>query len=474
MHRPLIILLLLLVNINLSAQKVDILYFTDAHRIFPVDDVEGGRGGVARLKTIVDESKSDNANTLVIHGGDLCGGVLFGGMYKGLPMIEAFNEIPVDICNFGQHEFDFGVDHTLELLSKSKSEWFSSNLKNRDGEPFGKLPKYLMKKIGGIKIAFIGLTDAMNSTMKSNRVIQEDLSIAISDIIEDLQNVDFLIAITQTDLETNRKLLEQFPDIDLVLTEEQYEYESNVFYKGNKPIVATAGNMSSVAKISLQKGERLLIEIIPLDENIVSEKYLRDMEIYYKRDMELKLAEKISYLEVPLNFRDGITKESAAGNLVSDAYREWYKSDVGLINGGGIRADIPKGDFTIKSARSLLPFGNKICQILIEGKELKSLLKKYAGNTKGQLLHVSGISYQYDQKTDSIHVEWKGDSLSDDELLTVSLNNYFLKKLDVDCDILINETDLKAKEDYEVLRQYCKKQKALHPKVQGRFVIVRE
>ncbi len=198
------------------------------------------------------------------------------------------------------------------------------------------------------------------------------------------------------------------------------------------------------------------------------------MEIYYKRDMELKLAEKISYLEVPLNFRDGITKESAAGNLVSDAYREWYKSDVGLINGGGIRADIPKGDFTIKSARSLLPFGNKICQILIEGKELKSLLKKYAGNTKGQLLHVSGISYQYDQKTDSIHVEWKGDSLSDDELLTVSLNNYFLKKLDVDCDILINETDLKAKEDYEVLRQYCKKQKALHPKVQGRFVIVRE
>lgn len=474
MIRILIIFSLLLVNINLSAQKVDILYFTDAHRIFPVDDVEGGRGGVARLKTLVDESKLENPNTIVIHGGDLCGGVLFGGMYKGMPMIEAFNEIPVDICNFGQHEFDFGVDHTLELLSKSNSRWFTSNLKNRDGEAFANLPRFLIKKIDGVRFGFIGLTDAMNTTLKSNRVIQEDLFIAISEVIEEVKEVDFLIVLTQTDLSTNRKILEQFPDVDLILTEEQYEYESNVFYQGRKPIVATAGNMSSVAKVSLQENGKILVDIIPLDDQIESEINLLEKEIFYKKDMESKLSERIGSLQVPLNFRNGITGESLAGNLISDAYREIHESDIGLINGGGIRADIPAGDFTLKSARSLLPFGNKICQILMKGKELKSLLQKNVLNTKGQLLHVSGIKYEYYQNNDSIYIDWKGKELEDEDLLTISINNYFLKKLEVEFEILIDEEDPLAYQDFEVLRIYCNEKKSLHPKIQGRIKIIRE
>lgn len=467
-------LLLLFVGFIAQSQKVELLYFTDAHQIFPVNDVEGGRGGVARLKTIADKIKADNPNSLLIHGGDLCGGVLFGGMYKGEPMIEAFNDIPVDICNFGQHEFDFGVNHTLKLLSKSKSAWFSSNLKNREGEVFAGLPKYLIRKIGGMRIGFIGITDAMNTTRKSNRVIQEDLFVAISDVIEELKSVDFLVLLSQTSLKTNQEILQQFPDIDLVLTEEQYERESNIFYRGSVPIISTAGNMSSLAKVSIGKDKRSLIEIIPLDSSIPSEKYLRDMEVYYKKDMDLKLSEQISYLEVPLNFRNGIEGESVAGNLISDAFREYYDSNIGLINGGGIRADVPKGVFTLKSLRSLLPFGNKVCKILLKGADLKKILKKYARDTNGQLLHVSGIAYEYFQRQDSIKVQWKGKSLNDEELLSVSLNNYLMNKLKVDFEVLVNETDKNSIADYEILQQYCAEKKSLHPELQGRFKIIRE
>ncbi|MBL4561681.1 MAG: bifunctional metallophosphatase/5'-nucleotidase [Labilibaculum sp.] len=456
---------------SINAQKVDLLYFTDAHQIFPVDDVDGGRGGVARLKTLADEARMANANTLVIHGGDLCGGVLFGGMYKGEPMIEAFNDIPVDICNFGQHEFDFGTKHTIQLLSKSKSEWFSSNLKNRDGDVFGNLPAFLVKKIGDLKIGFIGLTDAMNTSIKDNFVVQEDLFAAVSEVLPKMEQVDFLVFITQTSLEINRKLLEQFPDIDLILTEEQFEHESNVFYKGSIPVVATAGNMSSVAKVSLEKNKKPLVEIIPLNNEIASEKYMLDMELYYQKDMELQLAEKIGRLAVPLSFKDGITGESLAGNLISDAYREWHDSNVGIINGGGIRANVPKGDFTLKSVRSLLPFGNKICQILIKGQQLKQLLKEHATDKSGQLFHVSGIKYKYTLADDKIVVERNGKKLEDDELLTVSLNNYSLRKLNGEFELLIDESHPKAIEDFEVLKEYCKKLKTVKPILEGRILI---
>ena len=471
MTRTISFLIFFITSLTLNAQKVDLIYFTDAHQIFPVDDVDGGRGGVARLKTIVDEVKNVNENTLVIHGGDLCGGVLFGGMYKGEPMIEAFNDIPVDICNFGQHEFDFGSKHTIQLLSKSKSQWFSSNLKNRDGEVFGNLPAFLVKELGGLKIGFIGLTDAMNTSIKDDLVIQDDLFASVSDVIAKLGKLDFMILLSQTNLETNRKLIEQFPEIDLILTEEQYEQESNVFYKGHVPVVSTAGNMSSVAKISLGENRKILVDIIPLDQKIASEKYLRDMEVYYKKDMELQLSEKICELGVPLNFRDGIIGESLAGNLISDAFKEWHDSNVGMINGGGIRADIYAGDFTLKSARSLLPFGNNICQIIIKGSELKKVLCDHASDKKGALLHVSGITYAY--KDSLITVLRNGIELDDEELLTVSLNSFLLERLDADFEILIDKSNPKAIADYDVLKAYCEKQKLIKPELEKRISLFR-
>ncbi len=474
MFRMISLLVFLISSFALQAQKVELLYFTDAHQIFPVEDVEGGRGGVSRLKTIVDQVKGSNSNTLLIHGGDLCGGVLFGGMYKGEPMIEAFNEIPVDICNFGQHEFDFGAKHTIELLSKSKSQWFSSNLKNRDGEAFANLPAYLIKKIAGMRIGFIGLTDAMHTSFHDDLVIQEDLFVAVTKVLPKIGKVDFLVLITQTNLDTNRRLLERFPEIDLILTEEQFEHESNVFYKGIVPVVATAGNMSSLAKVSLERNKKPLIEIIPLNSKVVSEKYLRDMELYYQKDMDLQLTEKICQLEVPLSVKDGIIGESLAGNLISDAFKEWHDSNVGIINGGGIRADIPVGDFTLKSVRSILPFGNRICQILIKGGELKRLLKENAIDKNGQLLHVSGISYKYFAASKEIVVERNGKDLDDEELLTVSLNTYSLGKLKGEFEVLIDETNPRAIEDFEVLKAYCKKIKIVKPVLERRILILSE
>ncbi|PKQ60841.1 hypothetical protein BZG02_17715 [Labilibaculum filiforme] len=472
MFRKFFLFVFLISSISLTAQKVELVYFTDAHQIFPLESADGERGGVARLKTVADKIRKTNSNTLVIHGGDLCGGVLFGGMYKGEPMIEAFNDIPVDICNFGQHEFDFGAKHTIQLLSKSKSKWFSSNLKDRDGEVFGSLPAYLLKKIGGLQIGFIGLTDAMNTSIHDDFVIQEDLFVAVSQILPKMGKLDFLVLITQTDLETNRKLLEQFPEIDLILTEEQYEYESNVFYKGSIPVVATAGNMSSVAKVSLEKNKKPLVEIIPLNQEIVAEKYLRDMELYYQKDMELQLSEKLGRLEVALSVKDGIIGESLAGNLIADAFREWHKSNVAIINGGGIRASIPIGNLSLKSVRSLLPFGNKVCLVLMKGTDLKQLLKENATNKNGQLLQVSGINYKYSRTNQEITVERNGKELDDEELLSIALNSYNLGKLKGDFEILIDESNSKAIEDFEALKAYCKKLKVIHPVLEERVILI--
>lgn len=107
--KKLLLSFLLISSLVVAKEKATLLYFNDSHVIYPVIDKYGERGGVARAKTIVDSVKKENKNTIVLQGGDLGGGVLFGAVYHGFPMIEAFNKMPIDISNFGQHEFDFGV-----------------------------------------------------------------------------------------------------------------------------------------------------------------------------------------------------------------------------------------------------------------------------------------------------------------------------------------------------------------------------
>lgn len=188
------------------------------------------------------------------------------------------------------------------------------------------------------------------------------------------QTTDHIVAISQMDLAKNIALIEQFPQIDLVLTEELHEYNSQINYVGKTPIVAPSGNMSAVAKIILSKNKLPEIQIIPLDKEVRKEKTLALREQQEKEFIEQQLNEKIADLVVDLDVQSGLKGESLAGNLVTDAMRFYYNADAAIIDANGIRNVVNKGDFTIKSARTLLPFGNKMVVVSIKGRDLKDFI----------------------------------------------------------------------------------------------------
>lgn len=54
------------------------------------------------------------------------------------------------------------------------------------------------------------------------------------------------------------------------------------------------------------------------------------------------------------------------------------KVDVGILNSGGIRVDMPKGDVLLDDIVSMLPFNNKICYVAVKGKDLIYLFENMA------------------------------------------------------------------------------------------------
>ena len=68
---------------------------------------------------------------------------------------------------------------------------------------------------------------------------------------------------------------------------------------------------------------------------------------------------------------------SDISNLVAHAFRDMARtSDIAIQNGGGVRVDVPAGDFTIVDAYTLLPFANTLVELDMTGGEIKNVLEE--------------------------------------------------------------------------------------------------
>jgi len=68
---------------------------------------------------------------------------------------------------------------------------------------------------------------------------------------------------------------------------------------------------------------------------------------------------------------------SDISNLVAHAFRDMTRtSEIAIQNGGGVRIDVPKGDFSIGTAYKLLPFANTIVELEMTGAEISQVLEE--------------------------------------------------------------------------------------------------
>ncbi|MXS72703.1 bifunctional NAD pyrophosphatase/5'-nucleotidase [Flavobacteriaceae bacterium W22] len=118
------------------------------------------------------------------------------------------------------------------------------------------------------------------------------------------------------------------------------------------------------------------------------EKFARFIEPYTDK-LNKEMNQKISHTNVDL------TKEgdnSNLGNLLADytfdGANEWANKNIGknvdaaLINIGGIRTTIGKGDILLKNVFEVMPFENEVIIMKMKGSDLQGLFDYYAKNQK--------------------------------------------------------------------------------------------
>jgi len=141
---------------------------------------EGGEhipaGGAAYLAAQVERLRARNPNTVVVSAGDLTGASpLVSNLFQDEPTVLVMNRIGLDFEGVGNHEFDRGLRELLRLQSGGSRtaspgllpvadaafagahfQYLAANVFDTDRKTV--FPAYGIKEIGGVKVAFIGLT----------------------------------------------------------------------------------------------------------------------------------------------------------------------------------------------------------------------------------------------------------------------------------------------------------------------------
>ena len=496
------ILFILFAFINTFAQtnetvRVTILHVNDVYQFMPVEN--GERGGLARLLTLKKQIKEENPNTIFTLGGDTVSPSVETRTYKGAQMIDAWNAVGLDYAVLGNHEFDIKTAELLQRISESKFKWLGANVVDtKTNKIFADTPPFIIKDFGGVKVGFIGL---LLPETKETSSMEESLTVknyceTAKEIVPKIRaaGANAVVGLTHLFMFQDKELA-RCASFDLILG--GHEHTLLQSSSNGTPIFKMTADAREMGRFNLnfdKQTKNLLSidwEIIPVTDKIADAPEFAPVFEKYK-DLLQKLAEPVGMSGVVLDALSysSRTKETNIGNFIADAYRNAAKSDVALVNGGSIRADLTynPGVLTKRDVLSILPFNNPIVKVEITGKTLREVLehgvsRSAEDNEPGRFPQISGMSFKYDlskspgKRVSEILVG--GKPLDEKKLYTLATSDFLVSRggdaytMFKNAKVLIKAED--APKDSEVFEQAIKNapNKTIAPKLENRIVRIK-
>ncbi len=414
-----------------------ILYTNDVH--CAVDDNIGYAGLVAYRK----EMEAEGYDTLLVDIGDAVQGGTFGSLSKGESVVHLMNEAAYDAAAVGNHEFDYGMGRLFELKDIAEYPYVCCNLIDiRTGElPFD---PYRIIEAGGRKIALIGVTTPDSYSSSTPTYFQDGEGNFIyslcesedgSKLAETIQKnvdsardegADYVILLTHLGIadvsapHRSTDLIPMLSGVDAVIDGHSHsvvEMEKVKDKDGKAVMLSQTGTkFTSIGKLTISESGEMKTELITeyekkdpgMEEAIAAEKAL----------FESILSRNVGHTEYDLCMTDengnriSRNAETNLGDFLADAYRYVTGAEIGLVNGGAIRDEIPAGDITFGHLLSVSPFANELACVKATGQEIADALEFGASAEPeefGGFLHVSGLTYTVNmEKTADIEVDSEG------------------------------------------------------------------
>lgn len=168
----------------------------------------------------------------------------------------------------------------------------------------------------------------------------------------------------------------------------------------------------SAPKSSITKIEGKQIAVTnDLQERAEIVQFINPYKEHIDKDLSVVLAEALETLD-----KNGMW-QSPMGNMFSQVVyekgnpifrgRENKTIDIVLLNHGGIRTIIPKGNITARTAYEIMPFENSLVVITLKGEQIEELLSYFIAEKKPHPLYGINFTINKDNKPTKISIQGK-------------------------------------------------------------------
>ena len=396
--------------------------------------------GYAGLEQIRDGLVANGDVVILVDDGDSVQGEPIGTMTKGEALIDLMNAAGYEIAIPGNHEFDYGMEQFLALAEKAKFQYISCNF-NHEGELV--FEPYVIKDLGGAKVAFVGVTTPKTLTTSTPRYFMnekgefeygffqdetgEGVYNAVQKAVDDAraEGAEFVVVMGHMGNEeecrpwTYADVIENTNGIDVFLDGHSHDTEQVTMKNkdGDDVIRSACGTkLNCVGYCRIASDGKITAGVYTWNNKDSAPALLginNDMSKAVEQAssaLDAKLKEVVAVTQVTLTINDPEAvddngkpirmvrrAETNLGDLCADAYRAQSGADIAFVNGGGIRVNIEAGDITLNNILKVHPFGNAMCVIEVSGQQILDALEWGARNVPGEnggFLQVSGLSYE--------------------------------------------------------------------------------
>lgn len=360
--------------------------------------------------------------------GDEFQGTLFYNFYKGEKISDILGMVQVDAMTIGNHEFDDGPELLAGFLHSLPFPVVCANIDSTVSELMSAIVPYHIFEER--QLAVIGMITPTTSSISSsgpNVTFSEPVDI-IQPVIDEIrsQGIKRIIALTHIGYMEDLDLVRHTSGLSMIVGGHSHTLlgrQPNAVgpyptwvrdVDGRKvPVITDYRWGEYLGNIRVQfadDGSVLYTKRQPLHLDASTEKDpALDRKIKSWRKPFDKFAQQVigrataAYDESSCQF-----EECEIGNLVADAMLRSRRQNGGRVNGalmnaGGIRASINKGNVTRGEILTALPFGSAITDLTFTGSELWRVIEGIVswrnvltGHAVTSFLQVAGIKVVYD------------------------------------------------------------------------------
>jgi 2',3'-cyclic-nucleotide 2'-phosphodiesterase (5'-nucleotidase family) len=433
-----------------SDETVTILHDSHFHgRFGEVDD--DGSMDIARYQTLIDDRREARENAVFLGNGDDLSPSIMGLVHEGEHMIEALNYLDPLAIGAGNHEFDFGIDVATDRFAESEFPWVVANLLTPEGEPIPGTEWWITRDAGGITVGVFGsgvgnFHDLTSYPDDHQSLDPVEASREATDALK-AAGADVVVLASHTNHATHADIAEAVDGLNAIVgshsdvTMDEPEVHSGTVISEVGDEFAHLGELTLDADGDLVDWQRHDPDPTALDPD----PEMADIVSTWRDALEEQLGREYFTTDVALDarFATNYARESALGNLICDLMMEYAEEhaadvdgvDAALQNAGGIRSNHVYGPGGITGLEWLdvLPFGNTIVTMEVEGSVLHELLESqiaalpWSWFGAQQSVQVGGIQYEWsghDSEGEIENVYVGGEPLDPDGTYTFVTNSY--------------------------------------------------